>query len=108
MALNIKNQEVERLAAEVAKMTGETKTEAIRRALGERRQRLWRDMSLAEPAAGAATGAAAGNGTPSLRGERLHRFFAEEIWALLPAGQRGRAVSRQERESILGYGPEGV
>jgi antitoxin VapB len=108
VALNIKNQEVERLAAEVAKMTGETKTEAIRRALGERRQRLWRDMSLAEPAGGAGAGGAPGHGTPSLRGERLHRFFAEEIWALLPAGQRGRRVSRQEREAVLGYGPEGV
>src|SRR5260370_42263048 len=40
MALNIKNRDVEELAAEVAKMTGETKTEAIRRALAERHQRL--------------------------------------------------------------------
>ena len=35
MALNIKNAEVERLAAEVARLTGESKTEAIRRALDE-------------------------------------------------------------------------
>ena len=40
MALNIKNAEVERLAAEVARLTGESKTEAIRRALDERRRRL--------------------------------------------------------------------
>ena len=40
MALNIKNEEAERLAAEVARMTGESKTEAIRRALAERRQHL--------------------------------------------------------------------
>lgn len=33
MALNIKNREVERLAAEIAALTGESKTEAIRRAL---------------------------------------------------------------------------
>ena len=33
MALNIKNREVEVLAAEVARMTGETKTEAIRKSL---------------------------------------------------------------------------
>jgi len=33
MALNIKNPEVERLAADVARLTGESKTEAIRRAL---------------------------------------------------------------------------
>ena len=40
MALNLKNDEVERLAAEVAGMTGESKTEAIRRALDERKRRL--------------------------------------------------------------------
>ena len=40
MALNIKNAEVERLAKEVAEMAHETKTEAIRRALEERKIRL--------------------------------------------------------------------
>ena len=35
MPLNIKNAEVERLAAEVSRLTGESKTEAIRRALEE-------------------------------------------------------------------------
>ena len=33
MALNIKNERVERLVAEVAAMTGETKVEAVQRAL---------------------------------------------------------------------------
>ena len=33
MALNIKNPDVERLVAEVARLTGETKTQAIRRAM---------------------------------------------------------------------------
>ena len=40
MALDIKNIEVEKLAREVATMAHETKTEAIRRALVERRGRL--------------------------------------------------------------------
>jgi antitoxin VapB len=40
MGLNIKNVEVERLAAEVAAMTGETKTEAIRKALADRKEQL--------------------------------------------------------------------
>jgi antitoxin VapB len=40
VALNIENAEVERLADEVAKLAGESKTEAGRRALLERRQRL--------------------------------------------------------------------
>ena len=40
VALTIKNAEVERLAAEVAALTGESKTQAIRVALEERRRRL--------------------------------------------------------------------
>ena len=40
VALTIKNAEVERLATEVARLTGETKTQAIRVALEERRRRL--------------------------------------------------------------------
>lgn len=40
MGLNIKNREVEELAGQVALATGETKTEAIRKALLERRDRL--------------------------------------------------------------------
>ena len=40
MALNLKNADVERLAAEVSRLTGESKTEAIRKALEERRRRL--------------------------------------------------------------------
>ena len=40
MALNLKNADVERLAAEAARLTGESKTEAIRRALEERQARL--------------------------------------------------------------------
>jgi antitoxin VapB len=40
MALNIKNAEVESLAAEVAKLARESKTEAIRVALKERAFRL--------------------------------------------------------------------
>ncbi len=90
MALNIKNHEVEALATEVAMITGESKTEAIRVALAERRQRLRRET-----------------GTPA-RAERLHRFFADEIWPVVPADQRGRPVTKQEREDILGYGKEGV
>jgi antitoxin VapB len=43
MALNIRHAETERLADEVAKLTGETKTEAVRRALLDRLERLRRD-----------------------------------------------------------------
>jgi hypothetical protein len=40
MALNIKDTETEKLAAEVAEMTGDTKTGAVRKALREKRERL--------------------------------------------------------------------
>jgi antitoxin VapB len=42
MALNIRNAETERLAAQVARLTGETKTQAIRAALRDRLTRLKR------------------------------------------------------------------
>ena len=40
MALNIRSAEADRLAARVARLTGETKTEAVTRALQERLARL--------------------------------------------------------------------
>ena len=43
MALNIRNSETERLAAELARRTGETKTEAVTKALRERLGRLRRE-----------------------------------------------------------------
>jgi antitoxin VapB len=89
MALNIKDPEAERLATEVAAMTGETKTRAVRVALQERRERL--------ALRGAASGRAAG----------LVRFLEEEAWPQIPENVLGATVSREEREGILGYGPSG-
>lgn len=88
-ALNIKNAEVERLADEVARLTQETKTEAIRRALLERRARL------------RARGARSGNH------KGLREYLEREVWPLIPAAERGRTLSREEEDQILGYGPEG-
>ncbi len=89
MALNIKNDEVERLAREVADVMGETKTEAIRRALSERRDRVGTSVGE-KPAA------------------RLSRYFEEELWPTIPEHERGRRLSRVEEDEILGYGQEGV
>ena len=89
MALNIKNVEVERLAAEVARLTGESKTEAIRRALDDRRQRL-RQLSTAD------------------RRTRVLRFLEKKVWPGLPKNQFGRRLSRADEDDILGYGPGGV
>ena len=89
MALNIKNEDAERLAAEVAEMAGETKTEAIRRALEERQVRL----------------ATAEGERPEAR---LRRFLEEELWPSIPETERGRRLTPAEEDELLGYGPEGV
>jgi antitoxin VapB len=89
MALNIKNADVERLASEVARLTGESKTEAIRRALDERRRRL-KGPSVAE------------------RRRRVLRLLGTRIWPSIPKKDLGRRISRREKEDILGYGPGGV
>jgi antitoxin VapB len=87
VALNIKNPKVEKLAAEVAKLTGETKTEAIRRALQDRKERLISETARDQM-------------------DSWRRFLETEVWPLLPEG--GTSPSKAEREEILGYGPEGV
>ena len=89
MALNLKNDEVERLAAEVAGITGESKTEAIRVALQERRARLK-------------------GRTIELRRERVLRFLEKKVWPTSPESERGRRLTRAEEDEILGFGPDGV
>jgi len=89
MALNLKNPDVERLAAEVARLTGESKTEAIRRALEERRRRL-----MGPPAAE--------------RRARLLRMLKSKVWPSIPKKELGRRLTQAEEDAILGYGPEGV
>ncbi|MDP8988544.1 MAG: type II toxin-antitoxin system VapB family antitoxin [Acidobacteriota bacterium] len=89
MALNIKNAEVESLAAEVAKLARESKTEAIRVALKERAFRL------------------KSYGGKLSRGERIDAAlerFREEF----PNGDFGRPLTKEEEERILGFGPDGV
>lgn len=49
MALNIKDAETERLASEIAALTGESKTGAVRQALSERKQRLLLLASMGGP-----------------------------------------------------------
>ena len=45
MALNIRNPETDQLAQSLAKLTGETKTEAVTRALRDRLDRVRRERS---------------------------------------------------------------
>ena len=90
MPLSIKNAEVERLVEEVAELTGESKTEAVRRALKERRSRL----ALRESAQN--------------RAARVRRLLEDEVWPSVPADVLGTTISREEEERILGYGDTGV
>ncbi|MBN1461794.1 MAG: type II toxin-antitoxin system VapB family antitoxin [Armatimonadetes bacterium] len=90
MALNIKSDEVERLAEEVAAMAGESKTQAIRTALRERRDRLGFGV------------------VPEERRAHLLRFLEREIWSKIPADQLGRPHDASLDDRILGYGPDGV
>ena len=41
-------------------------------------------------------------------GERLRRFLEQEAWPQVPDDVLGVSITRERRESILGYGPEGV
>jgi antitoxin VapB len=90
MALNIKNPEVERLATEVAEMARETKTQAIRRALEDRKAKL--------------------EGYQLKPGQRrgIREALEKFIWPYIPPEVRGKKVTKEEREEILGYGPDGV
>jgi antitoxin VapB len=90
MAMSIKDPDAERLAADIAAITGESKTRAVRVSLQERRDRL----SLLF---------AGGD-----RRSDLLRFLREEIWPFIPSRLRGKGISRKERERILGCGPKGA
>ena len=90
MALNIKDAETEKLAAEVAAITGESKTRAVKVALQERRQRLAVRVVRRD------------------RVQELRRFLEQEVWPQVPRRVIGKRVTRREREVILGYGREGV
>jgi antitoxin VapB len=89
MALNIKNPEVESLAAEVAKLAHESKTEAIRVALKERAFRL-----------------------KSYRGKLSRERRIDAVLASVreqfPNADFGRRLTKEEEEDILGFGPDGV
>lgn len=88
MALNIKNPEVEKLAAEVAELAQETKTEAIRRALADRKEKL--------------------ESKPVRKKKRdLRAYLERHVWPFIPPEVLGKPITKEEREEILGIGPDG-
>jgi len=90
VALTIKNPEVERLATEVAQLTGETKTQAIKVALEERRRRLTNGID------------------PEARAAEALEWLEREVWSHVPAELRGRPHDSHADDQLLGYGPDGV
>ena len=90
MALTIKNPDVERLAEEVARLSGQNKTQAVRQALEERRDRLTLRPSSAA------------------RAVQRRRFLEREIWADIPAELLDKPHDDALDDDILGYGRDGV
>jgi antitoxin VapB len=82
MALNIRNPEVEELAETLARVTGETKTEAVRRALRDRLARL--------------------------RRERAKRRLADELDAIARECAALPVRDSRSADEILGYDEHGV
>ena len=90
MAVNIKSERVERLLDDVTAMTGETKTEAVRRSLEERHERLLMARRHEDPTA------------------RLWRVMEREVWPTLPPAILERPHTKGDDDALLGYGPDGV
>lgn len=89
MALSIKNKNVEELLNQITQITGESKTEAIRKALEERREKLMIQQTTRPDAA------------------RLLNFLADEIWSQIPENLLGTTLTKEEEEAILGFGEVG-
>lgn len=82
MALNIRNEETERLAAALARLTGETKTEAVTRALRDRLARV--------------------------RGERRRRRLADELDEIGRHCAQLPVRDARPADEILGYDEHGL
>jgi antitoxin VapB len=82
MALNIRNEEAEELAARLARLTGETKTEAVRKALRDRLRRL--------------------------RHERAGTRLADELDEIARRFARLPVLDPRGAEEILGYDEHGL
>jgi antitoxin VapB len=82
MALNIRNPEAERLAAELARQTGESKTEAVTKALRDRLVRV--------------------------RRERTKRRLADELEEIAEHCANLPVLDGRRAEEILGYDEVGL
>jgi hypothetical protein len=95
MALEIRDKETREMATEIAKRIGTSEEEAVRQALEEKRQRLrlrrrhdggrrWRTY------------------------EEWEQMMEEKIWSKIPDELLDQPpMTKEEKEELLGYGPEG-
>lgn len=92
MAWNIEDTETEKLAAEVAELTGETQEVAVREALREKKKRL-----------------RVREGGKEGQRQGLREYLETEIWPHIPDELLDREPrSKPEVEDLLGFGKEGV
>jgi antitoxin VapB len=89
VGVNIQDEEIERLIEQLAAITSESPAEVVRRALAERLAHIEEQAERRERVA------------------RLWHYLETEVWPSLPPGERGRVLSREEEDAILGYGPDG-
>lgn len=82
MALNIRNKEAEQLVEELARRTGETKTEAVIKALRDRLGRI--------------------------RRQRPGRRLADQLDEIARSCARLPVLDRRSPDEILGYGEDGL
>ena len=87
MPINVKDPVVIKLATQLAALTGESKTEAIRSALEEKISRV----SLASA-----------QGT---RRAELVRVLGRKLPSMLRAGRRKTSLTAEEVQELLSYGP---
>jgi antitoxin VapB len=43
----------------------------------------------------------------NLAHESLREYLEQNVWPVMPAGELGQVMSREEEDRILGYGPQG-
>jgi antitoxin VapB len=91
MTLSIKDKETEALVARIVELTGETEGVAVRKSLRERVDRV-----AAEP-----------RSRPRMTMEEIEDWLENVVRPRIPEEERGRRLTKAEREEILGYGPGG-
>ena len=79
--INLKSDRVATLLEQITQRTGETKVDAVTRALEERLQ----DLEATDRAA------------------RTLAWLQTTVWPTLPETQRGKAPSKEEQEDLLGF-----